>query len=308
VSAARLIPPALVAAAFVAAAAAPAAAAAEPRDQVVLSGTVEVPRGREVGEVVILTGSAVIDGVAFGDVVVLNGDISVNGQVSGSVIAVDGTVSLGPNAQVGGDVTSRGEIELTDGAKVDGRVRQHAAFTWRRPISAFGRFASWLAVTVSTLLLGLGLVLVVPRGVDAAFAAARGSPLTALGWGALLAVGVPVLSIISIASLVGLPLGLAVLLAFVLVAFVGYALAAYVLGCLLWRRSDKNVLAFVIGWAILRAVALIPFVSGLTWAAGAVFGVGAAAVATWRVRAVGGRHREGKIVQLTEHVSEEAGL
>jgi len=308
VSAARLIPPALVAAAFVAAGAATPARPPEPRDQVVLSGTVEVPRGREVGEVVILTGSAVIDGVAFGDVVVLNGDIIVNGQVSGSVVAVDGSVSLGPNAQVAGDVTARGEIELTDGAKVDGRVRQHAAFTWRGPISAFGRFASWLAVTVSTLLLGLGLVLVLPRGVDAAFAAARGSPVVSLGWGAALAVGVPVLSIISIASLVGLPLGLAVLLAFVLVAFVGYALAAYVLGRLLWRRSERRVLAFVIGWAILRAVALIPFVSGLTWAAGAVFGVGAAAVATWRVRGAGGKHRGRKTVEWTEHVSEEAGL
>ncbi len=307
-STARLISPAIVAAAFLAAAAAPAAAAAEPQDQVVLAGTVEVPRGREVGEIVVLTGSAVIEGVAFGDVVVLNGDITVNGQVSGSVIAVDGSVSLGPDAQVGGDVTARGEIELTEGVRVEGRVRQHAAFTWRGPISAFGRFASWLAVTVSTLLLGLALVLLLPRGVDAALTAAMGSPLVSLGWGAALAVGMPVLSIIAIATLVGLPLGLAVLLAIVLVAFVGYALAAYVLGRLLWRRPDRRVLAFVIGWAILRAVAAIPFVSGLTWAAGAVFGVGAATVATWRVRAAGGRHREGKVVTLTEHVSEEAGL
>ncbi|HSL68101.1 MAG TPA: hypothetical protein VK977_08075, partial [Actinomycetota bacterium] len=46
-------------------------AAAQPpeaENQIVLSGMVEVARGREVAEVVVLHGSARIDGVALGDV------------------------------------------------------------------------------------------------------------------------------------------------------------------------------------------------------------------------------------------------
>jgi hypothetical protein len=157
--------------------------ASEAEDQIVLSGTVEVARGNEVGEVVVLHGSARIDGVAFGDVIVLDGGIIVEGQVSGSVIAMDGSVKLGSSAHVGGDVTARGRISVSEGAVVAGRIRQHAAFTWRTPVSLFGRFATWLAVTVSTLLLGLAIVFVAPRGMEAAFDAARSAPWFAAAWG-----------------------------------------------------------------------------------------------------------------------------
>lgn len=285
------------------------ATSADAEDQIVLSGTVDVPRGREVGEVVVLHGSASIAGVALGDVVVLDGGITVEGQVSGSVIAVNGPVRLGHNAHVGGDVTARGDITLSEGATVDGRTRQHAAFTWRTPASAFGRFASWLAVTVSTLLLGLGLIFLTPRAADATFEASRGSPWFAGGWGLGLAIGLPILALLASVSLVALPVGLVVLLALAFVAFAGYVVTAFFVGRLLWGAPRGRLLALVFGWAILRAVGAIPVVSGASFGLAAAFGVGAAAVAIWRSRSVGGgKHREGKVVRFPEHVPEEAGL
>jgi hypothetical protein len=286
-------------------------AAAQPReaeDQIVLSGTVEVARGREVGEVVVLHGSARIAGVALGDVIVLDGGITVDGQVSGSVIAMDGSVRLGSSAQVGGDVIARGRIAVAEGAEVDGRIRQHAAFTWQAPLSLFGRFATWLAVTVSTLLLGLATVFVAPRGVEAAFDAARDAPWFAAAWGAGLAVGIPILAVVAMASLVALPLGLAVALALAVAAFAGYAFAGYALGRVVWTNPERQVVAFLMGWGALRVVGLIPFVSGVTFALAAAFGLGAAAVATWRARSGRGKHRERRAAVPPEPVPEEAGL
>jgi hypothetical protein len=277
-------------------------------DQIVLSGTVDVPRGEEVGEVVVLHGSARIDGVALGDVVVLDGRIAITGQVSGSVVAVDGSVTLGSNARVRGDVTARGEVRVAPGASVEGRVRRHAAFTWRAPVSAFGRFATWLAVTVSSLLLGLGVVLVFPRAADAAFAAARGSLGASLAGGVALAVAIPVIALLFAASLVALPLGLALLLALALVAFVGYVLATYAVGRLLWAAPRSRVVALILGWAALRAVGAIPFVSGVTFGLASIVGVGAAAVAAWRSRGTGGKHRGARPVEVPTYVHEEAGL
>ena len=71
---------------------------AEPRDQIVLSGDVQVRRGQEVGEVVVLHGTAMVAGVVRGDVVVLDGRIDVTGQVSGAVVSVGGSVALGPSS------------------------------------------------------------------------------------------------------------------------------------------------------------------------------------------------------------------
>jgi hypothetical protein len=44
------------------------------------------------------------------------------------------------------------------------------------------------------------------------------------------------------------------------------------------------VVAFLVGWAILRVVALIPILGGLVWFAAVVVGLGALAVAIWRAR------------------------
>lgn len=286
-------------------------AAAQPReaeDQIVLSGTVEVARGREVDEVIVLHGSALIDGVAFGDVIVLDGGVTIKGQVSGSVIAMDGSVRLGSSAHVGGDVTARGRVVIAEGAMVDGRIRQRAAFTWRAPLSLFGRFATWLAVTVSTLLLGLAIVFLSPRGVEAVFDAARSAPGFAVAWGAGLAVGIPILVVVAMASLVVLPLGLAVALALGLAAFVGYGFAGYAVGRLVWTNPERQVVAFLVGWGALRVVGLIPYVSGVTFVLAGAFGLGAAAVATWRARSERGRHRGRRAAPLPHTVPEEAGL
>ncbi len=265
-------------------------------DQIVLSGTVIVPRGQTVDEVVVLRGRAVILGVALGDVVVLDGPIVVQGQVSGSVVAVNGPVSIGPNAQIRGDVLASGAVRIEEGAKVNGVMRQHAAFTWRAATRAVGRFATWLAVSVSLLVLGLLMVLVTPRGMDAAFEAFRTGPWASLGWGLAVAIGLPVLAVAAIATLIGLPLGLGILLALALVYSIGYALAAWAIGRLLWRPPRSRAVAFLLGWVVLRSLALIPYVGSVTWAVGAVYGLGTLSVATWRARPARGKHRERRAV------------
>lgn len=277
-------------------------------DLILLSGTASVPRGTTVDEVIVVRGRADIEGVALGDVIVLSGPVVIDGQVSGSVIAVSGRVSLGPNAQVGGDVRARGRIQAADGAAVGGAIRQYAAFTWRAPIDVFGRFAGWLAVTVSTLSLGLLLVLVAPRGLDAVGGAGRTAPWISAGWGLAIAIALPVLVLLLAVSLLGLPLALALLFALGLLGLVGYVLTMFAVGRAIWAPPRNRAVAFALGWTIVRAIGAIPYVSGVTAGLAAVWGLGAGGVAVWRVRSVGGKHREGKAVVWSEAMREETGL
>lgn len=269
----------------------------EPEDLVVLSGDVVVRRGQELGEVVVLAGDVEVAGVVRGDVVVLDGRIEIAGQVSGSVVNVTGPVALGPSSRVGGDVLAHGRVVAEPGAQVDGDVREHASFAFRAPIDAFGAFAPWLAVWASALALGLLLLLVAPRGADAVAAAAREAPWASLGWGAAASVALPLAGVLAVFTLVWLPLGLGLLLALFLLFSVGLCWSAFALGRLLWRPPRGRVLAFAFGWAILAALAAIPFVGGAVWVAGSAFGLGTATVALWRARPraerVGGRHRPG---------------
>jgi hypothetical protein len=282
------------------------AAEREPRDQIVLSGTVEVPRGREVGEVVVFNGSVTIGGVARGDVVVLVGHIAIFGQVSGSVVNLGGSIVLGPGAQVRGSVIAGDHIVLHEGAEVGGVSREGVSFTLGHPLGVLGGFVVWAAVAVSTLLLGLLLLLFLPRGVDAVHAAAATAPWASVGWGVGMLLGLPVLAVLLLASVLGLPLGLVVLLALAFVLFAGYTLSAWIVGRVLWRPPHNRVLSFLIGWAIFTAVGAVPYVGGITWLLGATFGLGALVVATWRSRGHRGRHRAGVGPEPPLYVTEEA--
>lgn len=272
----------------------------EPRDQIVLSGDVQVRRGQEAGEIVVLRGTATVAGVVRGDVVVIDGRIEVTGQVSGAVVSVGGSVALGPSSRVLGDVLAHERVVAAPGARVDGDVREGVTFTLRTPIEALGVFAPWLAVWFSVLALGLLLLLVGPRAADAVSSAAHGSPWASVGWGFAAFVVLPLAGVIGVLTLVWLPLGLGLLLSLFLLYSVGVAWSAFALGRVLWHEPRSRMLAFVIGWAVLAAVAAIPVVGGIVWVAGAVFGLGSSTVAIWRARGVaprvrlsGGRHRPG---------------
>lgn len=272
-----------------------------PRDQIVLSGAVQVRRGDEVGEIVVLHGTADVAGIARGDVIVLDGRILVTGQVSGSVVSIDGAVTLGPNAHVLGSVIARDEIRIAGGAVVEGDVREGTAFVLRTPADLFGAYATWFAVSVSTLLLGVALVGFAGRASEAVADATATAPWAAAGLGLALAAGIPILAVLAAVSLVGLPLGLSVLLAFWFVLSLGFAWTVFAIGRLLWRAPRSRWLALLFGWLVVSAVSAIPYAGGAAWFVGAVLGLGSAVVALHRARdprerravAMGGRHRTG---------------
>ena len=269
----------------------PGADVGSAEDQVVLSGTVTVPRGQSVGEVVVFHGRAVVAGVVVGDVVVLDGPVVVAGQVSGTVVAMNGPIRLAETASVGGDVLGAQDVRLEPGALVGGEVRDHVRFTPRGTLAALGALLGAVAIAVSALLLLLLLLALATRS-----SAARTAPFASLGWGVVVAVALPSLAVVTAASILGLPLGLSLLLAFGLIALVGYAFATFALGRLIVREPRGRAGALFAGWGAAAAIGLVPFLNVVAWALGSTFGLGAAVVAIWRARSAApsrGRHRAG---------------
>jgi hypothetical protein len=274
----------------------PGAEVGSTEDQVVLSGTVTVPRGRSVGEVVVFHGRAVVSGVVVGDVVVLDGPVVIAGQVSGTVVAMNGPIRLAATASVGGDVLGAGDVRLEPGALVVGEVRDHVRFTPRGTLAALGALLGAVAIAVSALLLLLLLLALAPRALDRVATAARTAPFASFGWGIVVALALPALAVLAAASILGLPLGLSLLLAFGLIALVGYALTTFAVGRLIVREPRGRAGALFAGWGAAAAIGLVPFLNVVAWGLGSTFGLGAAVVAVWRARSAApsrGRHRAG---------------
>lgn len=259
-----------------------AQAAGGEESQVVLSGEVVVPAGETVDDVVIMHGAAIIDGAVRGDLVVLDGPITVAGEVAGDVVALNGTVNVAQRARIGGDLVAPRAPQIAEGATIAGDV-QRVTYDWRIN-DALAGFMSWIAVSVSTLALGLLLVIFAPRAADAAARTARTQPGAALGWGAAVAIGMPVVAVIAILTVVGIPFGVGLLLAFALLYSVGYVTAAWLAGRMIRPQLQSRLAAFMIGWVLFRIAALVPVVDGLLWFPGAAVGLGVLCAAAWHAR------------------------
>jgi len=259
--------------------------APSPEPQVVLSGKVEVPKNTTSGEVVVFHGPASIDGMVEGDVVVLDGPVTVSGLVTGDVVGLNGPVVVTRDAHVVGDVMSRRAAVVEGGARVDGQVRQISG-TLTISLRLLGFVLWWIPVTFSTLVLGLVLLWWFPRATDAIAAAAATNPGASIGWGFFVSIGLPVLAVIAIVTLIGIPFGVGLMFAFGVLYSSGYIWGAWALGRFVVKPPGGRFAAFLVGWAILRAVALVPWLGGLSTCAAMVFGFGAVAVAAYRARAL----------------------
>ena len=132
-----------------------AGSASAATDHVVITGGVVVPAGQTAGDVVVLDGTVRIAGHVTGDVVSVAGPVRVSGRVDGDLIAVSDRAFLGSTARVGGDLRYGDETPvLARGARVGGKVSNE---DWADSANGWGwvsALAWWLAVSVSTLIVG----------------------------------------------------------------------------------------------------------------------------------------------------------
>src|SRR5215218_4161374 len=222
-------------------------------DHVILTGGLVVPEGDTAQTAVVFNGDVLIDGTVSQTLVVFNGRTEITGTVAEDVIVFNGAVVLRSGSRVEGDVVSRQSPQIEEGATVGGSVDNLPTRWDYWDVTFAGRLAWWLAYTVSTLVLGL-VLLMLARGLDpASIRALRDRFGATIGFGLL---------------------WLFLLFALGLVYSIGYVVGGLALGRLVVKEPTSRYLAFLAGWAGLRVIALVPFLGGIAWLVGTVLGLG----------------------------------
>ena len=248
--------------------------AEDTEDQVVLTGGLVVPEGETVQTAVIFNGTATIDGTVAETLVVFNGRTEITGTVDEDVIVFNGAVAVRSGARVGGDIVSRQDPQIEDGATVEGSVDDLPTRWDFWDVTFVGRLAWWLAYSVSTLVLGL-VLLILARGLDpASITSLRDRLGGTIGFGLLWLVLLPIVAVLLFVTIVGIPLGLFLLLSLALVYAIGYVVGALAIGRLVVKPPASRYLAFLAGWGAFRVLALVPFLGGLAWLLATVLGLG----------------------------------
>jgi hypothetical protein len=131
-------------------------------------------------------------------------------------------------------------------------------------------------------LLGILMLLLIPRALERLPAEFREGAGGTIAWGAVAFFGLPVLAGVAFVTLVGIPFGLGLTFALFGIYAVGYTAATFVVGRLVVKQPRSPFLAFLVGWVIVRLVALIPFLAGAAWFLLALAGLGVIVAAARR--------------------------
>jgi hypothetical protein len=210
---------------------------------------------------------------------VFNGDVEIVGTVEQDVVVFNGDLVVRSGAEIGGDLVTQATPRVEDGAIVRGE-RSSVVTRFDVDMVGFaGRFAWWIGYSVSALILGLLLLTFAPQLFPSVRDAARDRLGSSIGWGVGLFFLLPIGSVLLLVTIVGIPLGLFLMLALAFIYTVGYVVATLAVGSMIMKSSSSRYVVFLVGWVVLRVLALIPFVGGWLWFLGSVWGLGLLAVA-----------------------------
>ncbi|MCL4390249.1 MAG: hypothetical protein M1484_02595 [Patescibacteria group bacterium] len=182
-----------------------------------------------------------------------NASISGNLKYTGNSQAV-----LEPGATIGGTISYQKTTQSNDSPRFFGARTLVAAVDKLKPITEFLGFV--VMALVGFVLLGL-----FPRGFEKVARAIENRPTASFGWGILVAIGLPVLTVLFAITIIGIPVALVMLLLGYLIWLAAQYLMAFFVGrkILLSRYGERRGWALVLGLFLIYLLGLIPVLGGL---------------------------------------------
>lgn len=268
---------------------------------VTVGGSAELKEGETAEAVVAIGGKAIAKGEVTAAVVAVLGDAEISGEVGDAVVAVMGDVRLLPGAKVRGDVVAvGGKVERADGAEIGGHVQEVNLGelglpelgwlkTWikecvflARPLSPH---VGWVWVVYGVFLLLYALVaLALPRPVEICEQEITQRPITTFLMGLLTKLLVPVVTLILLATGIGVFVVPFLIAAVAFAGIVGKVALLQYLGRQITRHfggAQKPLLAFGVGCVIITVLYLVPILGLLVFTVTGMWALGAAVMATF---------------------------
>ena len=240
-----------------------------------------------IENLVVISADAVIEGTVTGSLVVINGDATVSGRVGDNVTVISGDINLLDSAVVDNVHSVRGDLIRAPGATVSGDVDE-SDFTGLWAALGVLSVILWVGVTIAAIVAGIVFALIGGKQLRATATLMTGEAVNAIAGTVFLWVGLPILAVLAIITVIGLPLGLGILI-FVMpvLGFLGYLVAAtrigsFATGAMNRAEAGRPVLAVLIGVLILQVVLLVPFIGAVIVFLASIWGAGALAFTAYR--------------------------
>jgi hypothetical protein len=248
------------------------------------NGDVTVAQGEKLGGVIVANGNAVVHGTVTETLWVISGDATIDGTVTGDVLVIDGTLHLASAATVENVTLVRGTLDRADGASITGDLTQQDNLFSLGWGAALFSIAMWLGVTVVLVVAALVFAWAGGRQLTVAGQVLRARWAASIVTGIALFVGLPILAVLALVTIVGIPLGVTILVVVMPALWVlGYLVSGTWLGRLVVQsmgrtdRPERPLLAAGLGVLLLQLIGLIPALGPAVALIAGMLGAGALA-------------------------------
>lgn len=283
------------------------AAGGEVQVDAIVTGNARVAGGEvTLGPATVVAGSSTLsggrirfEGNTHGHLQVSGGSVRIDGTVHGDVEVDAEEIEIGPQTRIGGKLIVHGSRQpaIPEGARIVGGIEFHKADVSRhfdqhgvagdvRTVAhGLGSLLWILGVFVAGTLFTLAL-----PGYSARAADWIGrEPLRSLGLGFVILVCMPVLALLLVITIVGIPLALVIVMLYVLMLFLGWVTAALFVarkGLALTRRGKPattggRLLALLLAVLTLWGIGQIPLLGAWVTFAALLLGIGALVWQGW---------------------------
>lgn len=246
---------------------------------------------RIAGNAAVAAESAQVQGTVGRDLLALADRFALLGRVDGNLRSASGKLDVADSARIGGDLTAR--LESADNADIDAAAvigGATAIESWERKPNRYlnpGYYAGQVLKFVAAFVTGLILLRFCP-GLREVPLTTGGELLTAGGLGALVLIAVPALALAAVLTLIGAPLGIGVMLLWVIALYLAGIVVAAIAGArLLPGEARRPATTLLIGLLVVFVMISLPFIGGLIRLAVIVLGLGVMVLygrTLWRLR------------------------
>ncbi len=253
-------------------------------DDVVVVGGNTTITGNVAGDVRVLGGQVTITGQVAGDVFVAGGALNLGGEVAGDLDFIGGMLKIADNAKVGGNVTYRSDrkADISSKAYIGGTVTYDKSLAEKLGVlrqsaghgsfktGFFALFGAWLFLKFLMLMFAALVVYwLLSEPMEKVLKISFSHPWRSLITGFATLAAVPVLAVILLVTVIGLPLAILIGLAYLVILIAAKLIAGIVLGVWLdWKvmkRPNFKLKWFnvVLGIIIFFALGYLPIVGWL---------------------------------------------
>jgi cytoskeletal protein CcmA (bactofilin family) len=243
------------------------------------------PRTEVTGVTRIASAEVVFSGSSRGAAEFYADTVQINGRIAGNLRVRARSVSLAKGAIVDGDAVfeTLDEPQIDVGATIRGR--QTVTMPMRHQVDRRNIFVTWGAAVLfgvgAGLVLGIILLIAARPFVERAIDAVRDAPVRSALVGLAVFILVPLVASLIMVTVVGIPIGLLILLAFPLAVAIGLVLAAFGLADRILNRdraersAGGQFVSLLVGVIILAVVGLIPILGFVVGVLALLVGLGA---------------------------------